>query len=73
MFELLKKLYQHNKKSKVRHTLLRISVAIFFVVSMGRVLDYVINDIIFNTPTNRYSPPPEGYSSLVLDNTLFSV
>ncbi|SNS64313.1 hypothetical protein SAMN05446037_101570 [Anaerovirgula multivorans] len=72
MFKVIKEFYKCNKRSKFRHFLLRISFAIFFVAVMGRVVEYIVNDIFLNTPTTRYLPLPEGYSNL-LEYIFFSI
>lgn len=50
MFKSIVQCYARNKQNKLKYFLLRISSAIIFVITVSKIANYVINDLIFKTP-----------------------
>jgi len=64
MFDFIVKFYRRNKQNKFKHFLLRISSAVIYVIVFSRVVDYVINDLIFKKPRPNL-PIDEGSTKFI--------
>ncbi len=50
MFDFILEFYKRNRQNKLKHFLLRISLTIIYLIIFSRVVNYVINDLIFKSP-----------------------
>lgn len=50
MIDSMKQFYKRNNQNIVKNILLRISLAVIFVALTSKIVNYVINDLIFKTP-----------------------
>lgn len=50
MRDFIKKFYCRIKENKFKYFLLRISLAIVFAISISRITNYLVNDLVLKTP-----------------------
>lgn len=50
MLGSIKKFHKRNNQNIVKNILLRISLAVIFVALTSKIVNYIINDLIFKTP-----------------------
>ena len=63
MFNFIVRFYKRNKQNKLKHFLLHISLSVIFVAIFSRIVDYIINNLIFKTPK----------SNLIIDKNSFNL
>lgn len=65
MLNYLRNFYKRTKKNKIKILLLRISLTLLFINFSNILINFIINDIIYNTPRDLIHLTNPDYTSII--------